>query len=66
MKNFNRRTSQGHHGSKRLELAQQSHSCGSNTFTHTLLTSTQLQPLCAKHELREIQDLDSNFHFEGS
>ena len=45
MKNFNRRNSHSHHGSKRLELAQHAH-----TFTHTLI-STQLQPRCAKRQL---------------
>ena len=40
MKNFNRRDSHGHHGSKRRELAQHAHSRGSHTFTHAL-TSTQ-------------------------
>ena len=42
-KNFNRRSSYGHHGSKRRELAQRAHSCGLHAFTHTF-TSTQLQP----------------------
>ena len=43
MKNFNRRDSHGHHGSKRRELAQHAHSHGSHAFTHAF-TSTQLQP----------------------
>ena len=36
MKNFNRRSSYGHHGSKRRELMQHSHSRESHAFTHTL------------------------------
>ena len=44
MKNFNRRNSHGHHGSKRHELAQHTHFSGSHAFSHTL-TSTQLQPI---------------------
>ena len=43
MKKCNRRTSHGHHGSKRRELAQHAHSRESHAFTHTP-TSTQLQP----------------------
>ena len=41
MKNFNRCSSHGHHGSKskRRELAQYAHSHGLHAFTHTL-TST--------------------------
>ena len=35
MKNFHRRNSHGHHGSKRCELAQHTHSGGSHAFTHT-------------------------------
>ena len=50
MKNFNRRDSHGHHGSKRRELAQHTHSCGSHAFTHAR-TSTQLQPCGVKHQL---------------
>ena len=50
MKNFNRRSSHGHHGSKRLELAQDAHSRGSHAFTHTR-TSTQLQPRGVKRLL---------------
>ena len=50
-KNFNRRSSHGHCGSKRRELARQhAHSRGSHTIAHAL-TSTQLQPLCAKRHL---------------
>ena len=45
MKNFNRHSSYGDHGSK-----QHTHSPGSHAFTHTL-TSTQLQPGGAKHQL---------------
>ena len=40
MKNFTRRNSDGHHGSKRRELAQHSHSRGSHAFTHTLYIYT--------------------------
>ena len=48
MKNFNRRSSSGHHGSEhREQLAQHAHSRGSHAFTHTL-PSVQLQPRCAK------------------
>ena len=47
MKNFNRRSSHGHHGSKGCKLAQHAHWRGSHAFTHTL-TVTQLQPRCAK------------------
>ena len=43
MKNFNRRSSHGHHGSKYRELAPHAHSRGSHAFIHTL-TSAQLQP----------------------
>ena len=50
MKNFNRRSSRGNHGSKRRELVQHTHSRGSHAFTHTL-TSTQLQPRGAKRQL---------------
>ena len=50
MKNFNRCSSHGYHGSKRCELLQHAHSCGSHAFTHTL-TSTQLQPCGAKRQL---------------
>ena len=50
MKNFNRRNSCGHHGSKRHELAPHEHSHGSHAFTNTL-TSTQLQPRGVKHQL---------------
>ena len=50
MKNFNRRNSHGHHGSKCRELAQHAHSSGSHAFTHTL-SPTQLQPSGAKHQL---------------
>ena len=35
MKNFNRRNSHDHHGSKHRELAQHVHSGGSHTFTHS-------------------------------
>ena len=49
--NFNRRSSHGHHGSKRHELVKYAHSRGSHTFTYTLI-STQLQPRCgAKRQL---------------
>ena len=48
---FNRRSSHGHHGSKRREPAQHAHSRASHAFTHTL-TSTQTQPLCPKRQLR--------------
>ena len=47
---LNRHSSHGHHGSKRHELAQHAHSRGLYTFTHTV-TSTQLQPCCAKRQL---------------
>ena len=50
MKNFNRPCSHGHHGSKRRKLVQHAHSCGSHAIAHTL-TSTQLQPRCAKRQL---------------
>ena len=50
MKNVNRRSSHGHHGSKCRELAKHAHSRGSHAFTRTL-TSTQLQPRCAKRQL---------------
>ena len=51
MKSFNRLSSHGQNGSKRLELTQHAHSCGpSHAFTHTP-TSTQLQPRCAKRQL---------------
>ena len=50
MKNFNRRSSHSHHGSKRGELRKHAHSRGSHAFTHTL-TSIQLQPRCAKRQL---------------
>ena len=36
MKYFIRRSSHGHHGSKRLELVQHAHLRGSHAFTHTL------------------------------
>ena len=42
VKNYNRRNSRGHHGSKRRELAQQhAHSRGSLAFTHTLYIVAQ-------------------------
>ena len=50
MKNFDRRSSHGHHGSNRRELAQHAHSHESHAFIHTL-TSTQLQPRGAKRKL---------------
>ena len=59
MKNFN-----GHHGSQRHELAQHAHSRGSHTFTHTL-TSTQLQPHCAKHQL-SYDSIWNQILFEGT
>ena len=40
MKNFHRRSSHGHRGSKRRELAQHAHSRGSHAFTHTLYINT--------------------------
>ena len=46
---LNRRSSYGHRGSKRRDLAQHAHSRGSQAVTHTL-TPTQLQPLCAKRQ----------------
>ena len=50
MKNFNRRKSHGHHGSRRRTQTD-AHLHGSHAaFTHTL-TSTQLQPLCTKCQL---------------
>ena len=47
MKNFNRHSSLGHHGSKskHRELAQYAHSHGSHAFTHTL-TSTVTTMWC--------------------
>ena len=53
VKDLNRRSSHDHHGSKRCELAQHTHSHGLHAFTH-ILTSTQLQP-CAK--------LQRNYYF---
>ena len=50
MKNFNRCSSHGYHGSKCRKLVQHAHSGGLHAFTHTL-TSTQLQPSCAKRQL---------------
>ena len=50
MKNFNTRSSHGHHGSKRRELAQHAHSRRSHALTHTL-APTQLQPRYAKCQL---------------
>ena len=50
MKNFNRCSSHGHHGSKLRDLVQYAHSHGSHAFTHTF-TSTQLQPCGAKRQL---------------
>ena len=50
MKNFNRCDSHGHHGSKRCELVQHTHSHGSHAFIHTL-TLTQLQPHGVKRQL---------------
>jgi hypothetical protein len=64
MKNFNRRNSHGHHGSKRRELAQHAHSRGSHAFTHTL-TSTQLQPRGAKRQLSYYR-IWNRFLFEGT
>ena len=49
MKNFNRCSSHGHHGSKRCKLSQQAHSHGLYAFTHTL-TATQLQLHGAKSQ----------------
>ena len=49
MKNFNRRSSHGHHGSKRRELAQHAHSRGSHSLTHFI--STQLQPRGTRRQL---------------
>ena len=51
IKNFNRRNSHGHHGSKHRELAQHAHSHGSHAFTHTHFTSAQLQPRGVKYQL---------------
>ena len=60
-KNFNRRSSHGHHGSKRRELAQAAHSHGPQAFTHTL-TSTQVRTtaLC-EAAAQLLQNLESNF-----
>ena len=67
MKTINRRSSHGHHGSKRRELAQQrgAHSRGSPAFTHTL-TSTQLQPPCSDAPAQLLHNLEYHFYFEGT
>ena len=39
----NRRSSHGHHGSKRRELAHHAHSRGSHAFSHTLYINTSNQ-----------------------
>ena len=64
MKSFNRRSSNGHHGSKRRELAQHAHSHGSHAFTDTL-TSTRLNPLCAKRQL-SCYRIWNRFLFDGT
>ena len=46
MKNFNRRDSHGHHGSKRRELSQHAHSRGSHAFTRTLTINTVTTTRC--------------------
>ena len=48
MKNFHKRSSHGHHGSKRSELA---HTHMDRTYSLTHLQSTQLQPRCTKRQL---------------
>ena len=46
-KNFNRRNSHSHHGSKRHELLQHTHSSGSYAFTvHTLIINIVTTTLC--------------------
>ena len=57
MKNFNRRDSHGHRGSKRHELAHHAHSSGSHAlidshdYTNTVTTTLGEEPLCAKRQL---------------
>ena len=46
MKNFNRRNSHGHHGSKRCKLVQHAHSHGSHAFIHTLYINTVTLTWC--------------------
>ena len=62
MKNFNKHSSHGHHGSKRRNMLEQH--AGSHTFTH-ILTSTQLQPLCAKHKLAYYRIWNQIFILKG-
>ena len=57
MKNFNRCSSPGHHGSKCCELAQHAHSRGSHAYTHTNTVTTTLREALAQL----LQNLDSNF-----
>ena len=64
MKNFNRRSSHGHHGSKRHKLAQHAHSRGSHTFTHTLYINTVTTTLC-ETPAQLLQILEWNFYFDG-
>ena len=66
MKEFNRRSSHGHHGSKRRELAQHAHSRVSQAFTHAL-TSTQLHPtMLCEAPAQLLLNLKSNLYFEGT
>ena len=65
MKNFNRRRSQGHHGSKRRELAQHAYSHGSHAFTHTLDINTVTTTLC-EASAQLLHNLESNFNFQGT
>ena len=51
MKNFNRHSFHGHHGSKRRDLAQHTHWCGSHAFLNSfgpitaLITASESAPL---------------------
>ena len=65
MKNFNRRSSHGHYGSKRCELAQ--HTDTHMDYTHSL---TQLHQHSYNHNMRSasstVTEFGIKFYFEGT
>ena len=59
MKNFKRRNSYGHHGSKRRALVQYVHSPGSHSFSRTFI-NTVTTTLCEVPD-QLLHNLESNF-----
>ena len=62
MKKFNRRSSHGSHGSKRHKLAQHALSRGLHAHTYINTVSTTL----CKAPAHLLQDLETNYYFEGT